>query len=268
MVPLSAKSPARGRYRELVSSGAEPVYARAPAGWLAIPAAIACVLLLLGQATDFDLLVTRYVFNAHTGEFPLRLNFWFDVVLHHWTKYIVMTVAALTIAGLGLTFMLPPLKVHRRVLTFLALALCLAPLSVSIAKTTSARHCPWDVIEFGGDVPYERLFEPNAVGVDPGRCFPAGHASTGFALMAFYFAAYSRRARRAARNWLLAGIVAGVALGLGRVVQGAHFISHVLWAGLLCWIVMVALYRVCLSGAPSRDAAIALRIVDEGGLTP
>jgi membrane-associated PAP2 superfamily phosphatase len=31
-------------------------------------------------------------------------------------------------------------------------------------------------------------------------------------------------------------------LGYGRVLQGAHFPSHVAWSGLLCWIVMVALY--------------------------
>src|SRR6185503_18950793 len=137
----------------------------------------------------------------------------------------------------------------------------LAPLSVTLGKAVSTRHCPWDIDEFGGLVPYTRLFEPNAPHVEPGRCFPAGHASTGFALMAFYFAAYARGKRRAAQVALWIGVTAGIVLGLGRVMQGAHFVSHVAWSGLLCWVVMVMLYSPVfraraagLSSAPASSA--------------
>jgi membrane-associated PAP2 superfamily phosphatase len=256
MTALRVAAREQGRREDSFGTRLESGYARAPARWLLIPAILAIALVLLGETTDLDRTITRFFFDTHAREFPLRLNFWFDVVLHHWAKYTVMTVAAMIIGGLALSFILPPLDAHRRVLTFLALALCLAPLSVTIAKASSARHCPWDVIEFGGKVPYERLFEANSAGVKPGRCFPAGHASTGFALMAFYFAAYSRRADSAARWCLLGGVAAGVALGLARVAQGAHFATHVLWAGLLCWIVMVVLYRACLSDAPRNDARV------------
>jgi membrane-associated PAP2 superfamily phosphatase len=120
----------------------------------------------------------------------------------------------------------------------------------------STRHCPWDVDEFGGLVPYTKLFEPMAPNVKAGHCFPAGHASTGFALMAFYFAAYSRRIRKAALIALAIGIAAGLALGFGRVLQGAHFVSHVLWSGLLCWTIMVVLYMLCMR-EPRADVANA-----------
>jgi membrane-associated PAP2 superfamily phosphatase len=39
-----------------------------------------------------------------------------------------------------------------------------------------------------------------------------------------------------------AGIAAGLLLGIGRIARGAHFLSHVLWSGLVCWLVMVCLY--------------------------
>jgi membrane-associated PAP2 superfamily phosphatase len=180
------------------------------------------------------------------------MNFWLDVVMHHWTKYAVALVGCLAGGALLLTYVVPALNLDRRILLFLVLAIGLAPLAVTIAKATSARHCPWDVDEFGGYVPYEKLFAPLSHGVRPGHCFPAGHASTGFALMAFYFAAHRRRMRFGAPLALAGGIAAGHFLGYGRVLQGAHFPSHVAWAGLMCWIVMVGLY-VAVFGRRSEN---------------
>jgi membrane-associated PAP2 superfamily phosphatase len=225
--------------------------------WFAIPAVLAIVLLFVDQATDLDRTVTRFAYDAHAAGFPLRNNFWLDVVMHHWTKYAVVMVGCLAAAGLLSSFALPALKVHRRLLLFVVLAVGLAPLGVTAGKAMSARHCPWDMDEFGGVVPYTKLFEPMAPNVKPGHCFPAGHASTGFALMAFYFAAYSRRMRQAALAALAIGIAAGLALGFGRVLQGAHFVSHVLWSGLLCWMIMVVLYMLCLRGSRADEANTA-----------
>jgi membrane-associated PAP2 superfamily phosphatase len=234
---------------------------RAPLRWLIIPALLALALLLIDAATDMDRSVTRLIFDRSAAAFPLRSNFWLDVVMHHWAKYAVATVGCIVLAIYVLTFLLPGFRKERRLLFFIVLALSLAPLSVTLGKAASVRHCPWDVDEFGGLVPYTRLLEPKATNVEPGHCFPAGHASTGFALLAFYFAAYARRMRRMEPVALALGIAAGLGLGFGRVLQGAHFASHVLWSGLLCWIVIVVLYKLVLD---KRDAAQArLASVDE-----
>lgn len=173
--------------------------------------------------------------------------------MHHWTKAAVITLGCLIAASLVLSYVLPVLRAQRAVLLFLVLAMSLAPLSVTLGKALSARHCPWDIDEFGGVVSYTRLLEPIASDTPAGHCFPAGHASTGFALMAFYFAAYASRKRRAARHALLIGIAAGLLLGLGRVLQGAHFASHVLWSALICWTVMVLLYVLILHNRRDRS---------------
>lgn len=228
------------------SGAARAVFAPALASWVVIPAILAIALLILNQVTDFDRTITRFFYDAHLSAFPLRTNFWLDVVAHHWAKYAVVTLGCVVAAGLLLSFALPHLRPQRRLLLFVLLAVGLAPLSVTAGKAASARHCPWNVEEFGGLVPYVKYFEPMAADVEPGHCFPAGHASTGFALMAFYFAAHAQRMRRAAAVALAIGIVAGLALGFGRVAQGAHFVSHVLWSGLLCWMVMVLLYRLLM----------------------
>ena len=224
----------------------------APLRWVVVPALLAIALLILNATTDLDRALTRLVFDAPSAGFPLRTNFWLDVVMHHWTKYAVASLGCIIAGSLVLSFVLPTLRPQRRLLLFLTLALALAPLSVTVGKATSVRHCPWDVDEFGGFVPYTRLFEPPTPGVDPGHCFPAGHASTGFALLAFYFAAYARRMRSTARVLLAIGITAGLALGFGRMLQGAHFLSHVLWSGLLCWMVMVMIYMIVMREPEDR----------------
>ena len=69
-----------------------------------------------------------------------------------------------------------------------------------------------------------------------GRCFPAGHASAGFAFVGGYFA-LRHKAPAAARWWLAAAVLAGLVLGGAQQVRGAHFMSHTLWTGWLCWTV-------------------------------
>jgi membrane-associated PAP2 superfamily phosphatase len=224
--------------------------------WAAIPLALVFLLLIVDFATDADRALTRLVFDPASDAFPLRDSFWLEVVLHHWTKYVVITLACLVVAGWLLSWLLPALGAERRVLLFLALALTVAPAGITVAKAISGKHCPWDIDEFGGLVPYTRLLETRPASLPPGRCFPAGHASTGYALMAFYFAARARRMAKFAYVALAAGIAAGTLLGLGRVLQGAHFVTHVLWSGVICWSIMVVLYMLVLT-RPGADLARA-----------
>jgi len=105
---------------------------------------------------------------------------------------------------------------------------------VSSLKSLSATSCPWDLAEFGGVARYASHWALGMVDGGGGRCFPAGHASAGFAFVGGYFA-LRRRQPRAARLWLAASLAAGLVLGGAQQVRGAHFMSHTLWTGWLCW---------------------------------
>ena len=207
-------------------------------------ALVAAAALLWLETTDVDRSITSWFFDPVSHGFPLRHDEFLEVVLHHWAKYAVTLIGLLALAGCVLSFVIDPLRAQRRVMLFVALSLALAPAAVTALKSVSNKHCPWDLADFGGLVPYTRLLEPARPGIERGRCFPAGHASTGFALMAFYFVGRAQGSSRAARNGLAAGLLAGSALGLGRMAQGAHFLSHTLWSGLVCWLVILVLSRI------------------------
>jgi membrane-associated PAP2 superfamily phosphatase len=217
-------------------------------GWFVMFGAplLAAAILLAMEATDIDRSVSLWFFDPASGTFPLRYNIFLETVLHQWTKYVLVLIACLAIAGVLLSFIVTPLRPQRRLLLFLALSLALAPAVVSGLKPLTNKHCPWDLQEFGGFMPYSRLLEPSPPGLKPGNCFPAGHAAAGFALMAFYFAGRARRHARLARAGLATGLAAGMTLGLGRMLQGAHFLSHTLWTAVVCWLVIALLYAAIL----------------------
>jgi membrane-associated PAP2 superfamily phosphatase len=106
---------------------------------------------------------------------------------------------------------------------------------IPLLKQASSTSCPWSLAEFGGGL--ARHVSHWALGVDDGgtgRCFPSGHASTAFAFLAGWYALRAR-APVAARAWLIVTVAAGLGLGWVQMMRGAHYLSHALWTGWVCW---------------------------------
>jgi membrane-associated PAP2 superfamily phosphatase len=122
-------------------------------------------------------------------------------------------------------------------------------------KRISLTSCPWELAEFGGVAEAVSHWRWGVADGGPGRCFPSGHASGGFALLAGWVA-WSRTHPGRARAWLVAAwlvaaLLLGTLMGATQVLRGAHFPSHVFWAGWLCaaWCVS-ARYLHALIWAP------------------
>jgi membrane-associated PAP2 superfamily phosphatase len=213
-------------------------------------------MLLTMEFTNIDRTVSHWFYDNAAHAFPLRHTFIFETVLHHWTKYVVILATSMTIAALLLTWVIPAQARWRSTLLLLALSMALAPLAVSLLKLVTDRPCPWDLMEFGGVEPYTQLFRSRGAAHARGQCFPAGHAATGFALMAFYFVFYRQHRDTLARAALITGLSAGVLLGFSRIAQGAHFMSHVLWSGLVCWLVMVSVYAALFGPQYGTGASV------------
>src|SRR5882672_10963530 len=222
---------------------------------LGIPLVGALILLLL-ESTQIDGLVSSWFYDAATERFPLHYNATFEIVTHHWAKYLVVLVGFAVVASYAMSFVISALRDRRRLLLFLSLALTLAPAAVSLLKAGSLKHCPYDLVEYGGYAVHLSLFDAPVPGQRPGHCFPSGHASAGFCLLAFYFAGLALGSRRLALCGLWGGLATGMLFGMARVAQGAHFVSHNLWSALVCWLVILALYIVIM-GPPKTTPATA-----------
>jgi len=190
--------------------------------------------LLLWDASGMDLPLA-FAFGAADG-FALRHHWFLVQVLHEGAKTVTwLFVVFLCIAVVWPVRPLTALPFARRV-QLVATAL-LAWSTVATIKASSATSCPWDLQLFGGVARYVSHWAgwrtPDGGG---GRCFPAGHATTGFAFVGGYFA-LRHHLPRLAIAWLGAALASGLVLGVGQQLRGAHFMSHTLWTAWLCWMV-------------------------------
>lgn len=122
-------------------------------------------------------------------------------------------------------------------------------LADAVLKQNWNRARPKDLIEFGGTATYT----PAAVIADQcdGNCaFVSGDAAFAFSLGAFGLVALRRRAL-----WIGASLALGALVSLQRVLQGAHFVSDTLFAGLAVWLVMLALLPAYRWLATARQPA-------------
>lgn len=191
----------------------------------------ALAVVLAWDAGALDLAMARWFGDA--DGFALRSDWFFVNIAHEGAR----RLAWLVVLGLTLCVWRPigPLRLlphGRRVQLVAGILLSLA--LISLLKYTSATSCPWDLAEFGGVARHVSHWSLGLADGGPGRCFPAGHASAGFAFLAGYFA-LRRHAPRAAWIWLAVSLAAGLSMGLAQQMRGAHFMSHTLWTGWLCW---------------------------------
>lgn len=178
-----------------------------------------------------DLALAR-LFGTEAG-FPLRQHWFYAKVMHEGARWAAwgwwLALAWGVTRPWGLLRSLTPGERRQLVgSTLLALAL------VSLAKFVSNTSCPWELQAFGGETPYVPHWMVGLSDGGSGRCFPAGHASTGFAFLGGFFALRRQHARWA-RHWLVGALLAGFALGWAQQARGAHFMSHTLWTAWLCW---------------------------------
>ncbi len=197
--------------------------------------ALAVVFTWLSRNEGLDRLITGYWYDAASRSFPLQKNHLLDLLNHRLLKDIV-------IAG-GVIALIYGLIRRRSRLITVAVLFGLGALTVGVLKATSHHSCPWDLVEYGGKAISYPLFGQVPEGSGPGRCFPGGHASSGFAVMALFFLFYRERPTLA---WccLAGGIALGLAMGYGQVMRGAHFFSHNLWAGWWVWLTQLVVYGI------------------------
>ena len=86
--------------------------------------------------------------------------------------------------------------------------------------------CPYNLLEYGGtEKAHSVIYFLLHRSADAGGCFPAGHASGGFALLGLVFLVHSRRE---SISVILMSSLIGLSMGFYQQARGAHFLSHTL----------------------------------------
>lgn len=192
---------------------------------------VGLVVLLAWDWSGLDVPLARWFGNS--DGFALRSNWFLVHVAHEGARTVAWVIAlVLTVSIWWPVGFMRRVDYPRRVQLMVSILLGLAVLAVM--KRISETSCPWDLQEFGG---IARHVSHWAWGVNDGgrgHCFPAGHASAGFAFVSGYFA-LRHHLPKLARIWLALALLAGFSMGWAQQVRGAHYMSHTLWTAWLCW---------------------------------
>jgi len=139
----------------------------------------------------------------------------------------------------------------RKPLGYLVLSTVLATTLVAWIKTWSNMDCPWDLVRYGGTKPFVGLLQVRPIGLQRGYCFPAAHASAGYAWVALYF--FLGVVRPAWKHYgLMIGLGMGLLFGISQQLRGAHFVSHDLYTFAVCWGTAAGLYCLFWPAHESR----------------
>jgi membrane-associated PAP2 superfamily phosphatase len=235
-------------------------------------AAVAVVATVPFWLTDLDLSVAARFFHPGAesggwpeGERPLWRLFYHGLPV----VTAVLSIAALFV--LALAAFRPSFARWRPHAALLLATLALGPgLLVNVVlKENWGRPRPRQTLELGGEQAYLPPLRPDFAA--NGKSFPCGHCSVGFLPVAAWFL-LRPAAPWVARGVLVLALAIGLLSGVGRMAAGGHYLSDVLWAGLLtyfaAWVSYYFLLRIPgarqrLAQAPPRPSR--RRWLDFGG---
>lgn len=217
------------------------------------------VILVLGgifvALPQIDLAVTRSVYDAEQG-FWLKqhviVRFVYDLV--PWvTRTVVVGLVLFLFAAWTFFRNRNFFRQQRRAALYLLLVMIVGPglLVNGVFKNHWGRARPSQVTEFGGTKQFTRAAVP-ADQCARNCSFVSGHASTGF-----YFLALAFVTRRRVL-WLALGTGLGLGIGLVRIMQGEHFLSDVVFCGIVVYltarVLHVLMFRARTTPTPATDA--------------
>lgn len=209
-----------------------------------ITAALLVGAILFFGLSGADVWVQRHFYNFQTHQWIVDTN---DEVLkfifYDGIKRLLIVIAVLFLAGLVLGWNKEWMKSYRKGMIIVVLSSVLVPLAVGSLKAVSNMPCPKNLDLFGGAYPHTCVWEKYTVKechLEKQKCWPAGHASGGFALLSLVFLFHSRKNKIAAATMAM---VIGWSMGSYKMLIGDHFLSHTVITMILAWLLILLIVK-------------------------
>ena len=205
-----------------------------------ITAALLVGAILFFGLSGADVWVQRHFYNFQTHQWIVDTN---DEVLkfifYDGIKRLLIVIAVLLLLGLILGWKRERMRSYRRGLIIVVLSSIVVPLAVGSLKAVSNMPCPKNLNIFDGAYPHTCVWEKYTAKechLEKQKCWPAGHASGGFALLSLVFLFHRRKNKIAAATMAM---VIGWSLGSYKMLIGDHFLSHTVITMILAWLLIL-----------------------------
>lgn len=199
---------------------------------------------ILFEFTNIDIWVQDHLYNFEAGlwlhhhEEKIAKYIFYDAPK---ASLILVLIALIT----GLLFFRNSrfIKTNKAGLWIVCLSLLLIPPLVGVLKTITNVPCPYNLTRYGGEYPHVTVLESypkDFKQTGRKRCFPAGHASGGFALLSLLFLFKGRRNKRLA---LISVMIFAWSMGVYKMIIGDHFLSHTVITMVLAWLIILLIAK-------------------------
>lgn len=197
------------------------------------------------QFTNIDIMIQNYFYNSETKSWlidkdePILKLFLYDGLKQ-----------GLIIFGVFILILLiffrknEFVKEYKKGLIILLLCSIFVPTIVGSLKAITNTPCPCNIEHFGGAYPDIKVFDKypeDFIQKSKAKCWPAGHASGGFALMALFF--FFKNPRNQFFG-LIGAITLGWSMGTYKMLLGDHFLSHTIITMILAWIIILTIVKL------------------------
>lgn len=206
---------------------------------ISVPVIILCLATIIIWLTNADIRVASLFYSPDAGWFLKDHPPW--TFLYHYGMVPAFSLAAIALLIFLGSFFISRIRQYRKMAILLILLLILGPGLIinTVLKDHWGRPRPNEIAIFNGENSYLPIWE---VGRNQqNRSFPSGHAAIGYFLIAPFFP-FRKVYKLWARFFLTLGIAYGSLMGLGRMAQGGHFLSDVIWSCGLIYITGIILY--------------------------
>lgn len=195
---------------------------------------ILCAMLFLGLiafvivSPDIDQSLSIIPYNSNITRFYGETHLWCSIV--YYSVPVITTLCVLIpLWYLFKSRSMENPKKTRAAALIVVLSLAIGPGLIvnTVFKNNWGRPRPYQVIRDGKT--FSPVYKPN-FNQPKNNSFPCGHASIGF------FLGVPLLARGFRRKGLIISAVAGSFIGFVRMLQGGHYLSDVIFSGVLVWL--------------------------------
>ena len=194
--------------------------------------------------SDVDIVVQDFFYNHETHKWILNsYSQPYKFIFYDGAKrFLILFAVSLLI--FSLIFRKKAIvQTYKKGIIIVLLSAIFVPSTIGILKNNTNMPCPKNDIYYGGVYPKTAVWEryPADFVKPKVKCWPAGHASGGFALLSLFFVFRRKRNRLIG---LGVGLVAGWSTGLYKMIIGDHFLSHTVLTMIIAWLVILLIVKI------------------------
>ena len=234
-------------------------------GWLLASVALGlCFGIVFAAYPLIDLEVARLFFDDHKDKFPIAITYEWNLVrqLANWIPFLLLVPALFALLR-KIVFPGSKMLIAPSVVVFLIGSFIVGPGLTSnlLLKENWGRPRPNHVQQFAGAADFQPWWRPG--GACESNCsFVSGEAS-----QAFWVVAPATLAPPQLRPVAMGtAVVFGASVGAMRIVFGRHFVSDVIFAGVITIAIVMALYYLLLNPVRRNDARLE-RLIERASIS-